>query len=128
MQFVQDHLESEISKHLEAAFGEFYLDSEDPADMDRCPEATAQRIFRICREFFESWRDQNPEMGEDELIDSFEEAVRSAVDEGYERAVDIFSSMEIDDVILESAVETVSILHKSLNEYFSDLYTQLEER
>jgi hypothetical protein len=126
--FVQDHLESEISRQFEEAFGEFYLDSDDLEEMDLSPEATAERIFDISKSHFENWRDQNPEMSEEELIDSFEEAVRAAIDQGYERAVDIFSGVEIDDGVLESAVETVSILHKLLSEYCVDLFAQLDER
>ncbi len=126
--FVQDHLESEINKQLEEAFGEFYHDNDDLEELDLSPEATAERIFEISKGRFESWRDQNPEMSEEELIDSFDEAVRAAIDQGYERAVDIFSGVEIDDAVLESAVETVSILHKLLNEHFVDLFAQLDER
>jgi len=128
MQFVQDHLESEISKQLEEVFGEFYLDSDDLDEVDLSPEATAERIFDLSKGRFESYRDQNLDMGEEELIDSFEEAVNAAIDQGYERAVDIFSGVEIDNAVLESAVETVSILRKLLSEYCVDLFAQLDER
>ncbi|MBN1653872.1 MAG: DUF5610 domain-containing protein [Deltaproteobacteria bacterium] len=127
IRFVQDHLESEINKQLEEAFGEFYFDGEGPAGADSSSEATAQRIFAASTDRFEIWRDQNPDMSEDELIDGFGETLRCAVDEGYARAVDIFASMEIDDAILETAVETVSILHKLFSEYLVDLYAQLDE-
>lgn len=128
MRFVQDHLESEINRQLEEAFGEMTVDSDDLDVLDLSPEATAERVFDIAKGCLETWRDQNPEISEEELIDSFEEAVRAAIDQGYERAVDIFSGVEIDDAVLESAVETVSILHKLLSEYFVDLYAQLDER
>jgi hypothetical protein len=128
VRFVQDHLESEIGKQLEEAFGEFPASSDGHDDADLSSEATAQRIFSLSKDLFELWRDQNSDMSEEELIDSFDEAVRNSVDQGYARAVDIFSSVEIDDSVLETAVETVSILHRLLNEYCADLYAQLDER
>lgn len=128
LRFVQDHLESEIRRQLEEAFGEFYFDGDDLDELDLSPEATAERIFNLSKGRFENFRDQNADMGEEDLIDSFEEAVHSAIDQGYERAVDIFSGVEIDDAVLESAVETVSILRKLLTEYCVDLFAQLDER
>jgi hypothetical protein len=128
VRFVQDHLESEIGKQLEEVFGEFTASGDEQDDSDLSSEATAQRVFSLSKVLFELWRGQNPDMSEEELIDSFEGAIQNAVDQGYARAVDIFSSVEIDSSVLETAVETVSILHRLFSDYCADLFAQLDER
>ena len=128
LRFSQDHLEREISKQLEEAFSEYGIDIDDAVCMDWSAEATAKRVFDLSTGLFEVWRAQHMEMNEEELTDHFEETIRDAIDQGYSQAVDILSSVELDDSVLETAVETISLLHKMLNEHFTDLRAQLEER
>ena len=123
-------LVTEVGRKVEKMFEEAGIDPVSVADTDWSPEATAERIFRGTTGLFEIWRAQHKDMSETELIDSFEEVLRASVDQGAQEAIGLIEArgFENEENVLDTAKETMSLVHEKFDSYFESLRERLETR
>ena len=123
---IQQLLTTEIGKKVDKMMADAGIDLTAAAGLDWSPEATSERIFDMTTGLFGVWRDQHPDMSEEELIDSFEKVIRSSVDQGYEEASAIISAGGFNEQTAETTGKTMSLLHERYDTYFEELRSNLE--
>lgn len=70
--------------------------------IDYSPEATAERIVSFSTQFLSAYREQNPEMSEEESLTSFMDVISGGIDQGFDEAKDILGGLNV----LEGEVST----------------------
>jgi hypothetical protein len=120
---VNQLLEKEVGRKVREMLDEAGIEPTALADRDWSPEATAERIFRGTTGLFEIWKSQHRDMSEEELIDSFEHILRASVDRGATEAIGLIEArkFESEDSILDTAKETVGLVHEKFDSYFGSL-------
>ena len=121
---IQSFLQTEIGKKIDAMMAGAGIDFSQAAGMDWSPEATSTRIFDMATGLFGIWRDQHPDMTEDELVDSFEKVIRTSVDQGANEAIALIDTAGFDEETKDISQKTISLLHEKLDTHFDDLRGQ----
>lgn len=120
---LQEHILGKIKSQMEAAGVDFDVASQ----LDWSPDATAQRIFGFASGLLGVFRDQNPELSEEELLDKFESVVRGGVDEGYGQAIEILQGLNVGEEVLNTAQTTIEKVHGLFDDFFANLRSQLDQ-
>ncbi|MEY8199513.1 MAG: DUF5610 domain-containing protein, partial [Colwellia sp.] len=63
--------------------------------LDFSSEATAERIVSFSTQFLGSYREQNPEMSEEESLTSFVDIISGGIEQGFSEAKDILGSLKV---------------------------------
>ena len=122
---IQQLLTTEIGKKVDKMMTDAGIDLSQAAGLDGSAEATSGRIFDMTTGLFGVWRDQHPDMSEEELIDSFEKVIRSSVDRGYEEASALIAASGFSEQTAEITGRTMSLLHERYDTYFEELRNNL---
>ncbi|MFH1998316.1 MAG: DUF5610 domain-containing protein [Planctomycetota bacterium] len=123
---INERLSTEIGKKLDEMLKAHGIDLRDAAGLDWSPEATATRIFEGVSGLLGIWEWQNPQMSDAEVIDSFEEVIRSAIDLGYSQAMTALAPLNLDDSVKSIAQETISLVHEKFDGFFLALREELK--
>jgi len=88
---------------------------------EHTPEATAQRIVDGVAGFFSVFKAQNPDLGDEELVNKFMETIKRGINQGYSEAMGILKdtgALEFDSVKsgIEQTMELVDEKLKGLEE------------
>lgn len=95
--------------------------------LDFSPEATAERIVSFSTQFLSSYRDQHPEMSEEESLTSFVEIISGGIDQGFSEAKGILSGLKVLEGDIASNIdETYELVQKGLQS-FVDSFSKSEE-
>ncbi len=78
---------------LEPDFGSGAI--QNSAGIDVSPEATAGRIISLSTAFFEAFRQQNPEMGDEEALDQFMSTIGKGIEQGFAEAREILGGLQV---------------------------------
>ncbi len=124
---IQSLLTTEVGKRVEKMMAAAGIDITAAAGLDWSPEATAGRIFDWTTGLFGIWREQHPKMGEEELIDSFENVIRGSVDQGAQEAIALIEGSELGSDATSVAEETMTTLHSRYDDFFAGLRASLVE-
>ncbi|MCG6201735.1 DUF5610 domain-containing protein [Psychromonas antarctica] len=63
--------------------------------IDFSPEATAERIVSFSTQFLGSYREQHPDMGEQESLTAFVDIISQGIDQGFGEARDILGGLKV---------------------------------
>ncbi|MBA6390170.1 DUF5610 domain-containing protein [Colwellia sp. BRX10-3] len=63
--------------------------------IDFSPEATAERIVSFSTQFLSSYREQNPQMSEEESLTAFVDIISGGIDQGFSEAKDILGGLKV---------------------------------
>ena len=85
----------EINKQLEPIFGKNSAQAAYKSKLDVSPEATAQRIIQGSAAFYEAFKAQNNDLGEEESLNEFINVISSGIDKGFAEAKDILDSLSV---------------------------------
>jgi hypothetical protein len=95
--------------------------------LDFSPEATAERIVSFSTQFLSSYRDQHPEMSEEESLTSFVEIISGGSDLGFSDAKDILGGLKVLEGEIASNIDkTYELVQKGLQS-FVDSFSKSEE-
>ena len=122
---IQSLLQTEIGKKVDAMFRDAGIDAETTAGLDWSPEATSERIFDMTTGLFGVWREQHKEMSEAELIDSFENVIRTSVDKGADQAIALIGEAGFGEQTRDVTDKTMTRLHEKYDDYFAGLRESL---
>jgi len=84
-----------INKELEAEFGPNAAEKIKQAGIDTSPEATADRIVGFATGFYQQFKQQNPDMAEEERLDKFLSIVGGGVDTGFADARKVLDGLGV---------------------------------
>ena len=95
--------------------------------IDFSPEATAERIVSFSTQFFGAYREQHPEMGEEESLTAFVNIISGGIDQGFSEAKDILGSLKVLEGDIASNIDkTYSLVQEGLQS-FVESFSKKEE-
>lgn len=127
---IQRTLLESIGARFEAMLNAEGLSLSDAAGQDWSAEAVSQRIVDFTTGFFGMFRQQNPNLSDEEAVGAFEKLVRGSVDKGAKQAMDVLAGNGMDGPVKSLVGETMALVHKKLDGFFSSLrqqFTAVEE-
>ncbi len=108
---------AEMTRFAAQALG---YDPDTLGSLDVSPEATSSRIADFAIGLFGLYKQQNPDMSEQEALDSYEELINGAVNKGYREALSTLSGLGVNDRgILDTAQKTIEMTFQKLNDFFT---------
>jgi len=82
-----------LNANLEADFGSNAI--QNSAGLDVSPEATADRIVSLSTAFFDAFRQQNPEMDDEEALDEFMSTIGKGIEQGFAEARGVLEGLQV---------------------------------
>jgi hypothetical protein len=95
--------------------------------LDYSPEATAERIVSSSTQFFSSFREQHPEMGEEESLTAFVDIISDGIEQGFAEAKDILGSLKVLEGDIESNIDKTYALVQEGLQAFVDSFSEAEK-
>ena len=108
----------EILEKINESLSQYGRTVEQLRPEDATPEATANRILKGVEGFFGAYKDQNPDLSDEELVDGFIEAVGGGIEKGYAEAYEILKGIGAFSFegVEEGVDKTLSLLKSGLGE------------
>ncbi|TYK66995.1 DUF5610 domain-containing protein [Colwellia echini] len=102
---------------------------EDAAEsgVDYSPEATAERIVSFSTQFLSAYREQNPDMSEEESLNSFVEIIRGGIEQGFGEAKEILDGLNVLEGEVSTTIDKTYELVQSGLQAFIDSFNKAEE-
>lgn len=117
-----------INEALEAGGFEGTVEDAYKSGIDFSPEATAERIVAFSTQFLGSYREQHPEMSEEESLTAFVDIISGGIDQGFGEAKDILEGLKVlDGDIAIDVDKTYELVQEGL-QYFVDSFSKKEEQ
>ncbi|MFD2167855.1 DUF5610 domain-containing protein [Thalassotalea euphylliae] len=117
---------NEINKLLEPELGANAVQSAYDQGIDFSPEATADRIVGGTTAFFDAFREQNPDLDDQQAIDEFNRVIGGGIDQGFTEARDILDSLNVlEGKIAEDIDATYSLVQDGLNAFKENFLANL---
>ena len=91
VQQINDLLKKELGGNEVGNSGQVTPPNQD----DFTPEKTAERIVDLSTAFFPAYREQNPDLSEEEALDKFLNVIGGGIDKGFAEAKDILKSLQV---------------------------------
>ncbi|WP_394205072.1 DUF5610 domain-containing protein [Shewanella waksmanii] len=107
-----------INEELAPVMGERAIETAVEEGVDTSPQATADRIVSFATQFFSIYQQQNASMEYEEQLDSFMEVIGGAIDQGFDEAKEILTSLKVLEGDIALGVdETYSIVQAGLADF-----------
>ena len=84
-----------INEALKAGGVETSVEGAYESGIDFSPEATAERIVAFSTQFLASYREQHPEMNEEQSLTAFVDIISGGIDQGFAEATDILGALKV---------------------------------
>ena len=84
-----------INESLQGMGVENSVENAYESGVDFTPEATAERIVAFSTQFYSSYQEQHPEMGEEESLTAFVDLINQGIDQGFGEARDILGGLKV---------------------------------
>ena len=82
-----------INEALKDQFGENAI--QNAVSQDNTPEGTASRIVALSTAFYDSFKQQNPGVDEEVLLNKFIDTLKKGVDQGFGEARDVLEGLKV---------------------------------
>ncbi|WP_019026850.1 DUF5610 domain-containing protein [Colwellia piezophila] len=95
--------------------------------LDVSPEATAERIINFSTQFLASYREQHPEMDEEQSLTAFIDIIRGGIEQGFAEAKEILGGLKVlKGDIATNIDKTYQLVQEGLQS-FIDSFSKAEE-
>lgn len=85
---------------------------------DTSPQATADRIVSFATNFYQAFREQNPELNDEDGLEQFMQEIGKGIDQGFADARDILSGLKkLEGKVADDIDETYSLIQKGLQDF-----------
>lgn len=109
---------NEIDKRLAPELGENITARNNEAGIDFTPEATAERIVAGSTAFFNAYKEQNPDLSEEEAATQFLSVIQGGIDQGFSEARDILDSLKVlEGQIADDIDQTYEFVQQGLSSF-----------
>ncbi|MCP4985146.1 MAG: hypothetical protein GY928_03465 [Colwellia sp.] len=116
-----------INEALQAGGLETSVEDTYESGIDYSPEATAERIVAFSTQMYGSYKEQHPEMEEDELLTSFIDVIGGGIEQGFAEAKDILGGLKVlDGDIATNVDKTYELVQEGLQS-FIDSFSETEQ-
>lgn len=116
-----------INEALKAGDVENTVEVAYDTGIDFSPEATAERIVSFSTQFLGSFREQHPEMNEEESLTAFVDIISGGIDQGFGEAKDILEGLKVlDGEIATNIDKTYELVQEGLQS-FVNAFKKTEE-
>jgi len=95
--------------------------------IDFSPEATAERIVSFSTQFLGSFREQHPEMTEEESLTAFVDIISGGINQGFSEAKDILGGLKVLEGDISTNIDTTYDLVQSGLQSFVDSFSEKKE-
>ncbi len=116
-----------INEALKAGGVESSAEETYESGLDYSPEATAERIVSLSTQFLPSFREQHPEMGEEESLTAFVDIISGGIEQGFAEAKDILGSLKVLEGDIESNIDKTYALVQEGLQSFVDSFSEAEK-
>jgi Domain of unknown function (DUF5610) len=108
-----------INEQLAPQFGENAI--QNAASQDNSPEATAERIVSLSTAFLSAFKEQNPELSDDEAASKFLDTIKGGIEKGFAEAKDILQGLKVLSGDVASNIEkTFDLVQQGLAKFAAD--------
>tara|TARA_R110002050_G_scaffold165173_12_gene295536 strand:+ start:682 stop:1308 length:627 start_codon:yes stop_codon:yes gene_type:complete len=95
--------------------------------VDFSPEAVAERIVSFSTQFLSSYREQHPEMDEEEALNAFVNIIGGGIDQGFDEAKEVLTSLKVlGEDISDTIDKTYALVQEGLQS-FVESFNRTEE-
>jgi hypothetical protein len=117
-----------INEALQASGVESSVEDAYESGLDFSPEATAERIVSFSTQFLGDFREQNPDMSEEESLNAFMDVIGSGIDQGFGEAKDILGGLNVLEGEVSDTIDTTyDLVQKGLQAFVDSLNEKEEE-
>ena len=117
-----------INESLQEMGVESSVEEAYESGVDFSPEATAERIVTFSTQFYSSYQEQHPEMGEEESLTTFVDLISQGVEQGFGEARDILGGLKVlEGEIAENIDKTYQLVQDGLHAFASPAEDLAEE-
>ena len=113
-----------INEALKAGGVDSNVEEAYESGIDFSPEATAERIVAFSTQFLASYREQHPEMNEEQSLTAFVDIISGGIEQGFAEAKDILGALKVlgGDIAtnIDKTYELVQQGLQSFVDYFSE--------
>jgi hypothetical protein len=96
--------------------------------VDFSPEATAERIVSFSTQFLGSYREQHPEMNEEESLTAFVDIISGGIEQGFGEAKDILEGLKVLDGEITSNIDkTYEFVQTGIQAFVDSLTVKKED-
>lgn len=85
---------------------------------DTSPQATADRIVGFATNFYQAFREQNPDLNDEDGLEQFMQEIGKGIDQGFADARDILTGLKkLEGKVATDIDETYSLIQQGLQEF-----------
>ena len=118
-----------INEALQASGVENKVEDSFESGVDFSPEATAERIVAFGTQFLGAYREQNPQMSEEESLTAFVGIISSGIDQGFAEAKEILGGLKVlEGEVSETIDKTYELVQSGLQAFVDALKTTDEQK
>lgn len=111
-----------INEALQASGVENKVEEAYESGIDFSPEATAERIVSFSTQFLGAFREQNPDMSEEESLNAFVDIISSGIDQGFDEAKEILGGLKVlEGEVSETINKTYELVQSGLQAFVDAL-------
>lgn len=117
-----------INEALKASGVEKNVEEAYESGIDFSPEATAERIVSFSTQFLGAYREQNPQMSQEESLTAFVDIISGGIDQGFGEAKDILGGLKVlEGEVTENIDKTYALVQSGL-QAFVDALSDTDEQ
>lgn len=117
-----------INEALQASGVENKVEDTFESGIDFSPEATAERIVSFSTQFLGAFREQNPDMSEEESLTAFVDIISSGIDQGFDEAKEILGGLKVlEGEVSETIDKTYELVQSGLQAFVDALKAKDEQ-
>ena len=117
-----------INEALKASGVEKNVEEAYESGVDFSPEATAERIVSFSTQFLGAYREQNPQMSQEESLTAFVDIISGGIDQGFGEAKDILGGLKVlEGEVTENIDKTYALVQSGL-QAFVDALSDTDEQ
>ncbi len=94
--------------------------------MDFSPEASADRIVTFSTQFFDAYKEDYPEMDEEQALTTFVDIISGGIEQGFAEAKDILEGLKVLDGEIATNIEKTYDLVRDGLQAFVDSFANIE--
>ncbi len=85
---------------------------------DTSPQATADRIVGFATNFYQAFREQNPELNDEDGLEQFMQEIGKGIDQGFADARDILTGLKkLEGKVADDIDETYNLIQQGLQDF-----------
>ncbi len=113
---------------INEVLGENTIQNAYDSGLDVSPEATADRIVNLSTAFYPQYKEQHPELSEEEAATKFTDLISGGIEKGFAEAREILTSLNVLEGDIASNIDkTYDLVQEGLKTFLETYLTNREE-